>query len=169
MNESPSYVSLPILATALQATQTRLRTFLREQGVVVRKRLLDGLPVEVASVTASEAALAKELWGDRNTRFRLVNSGFFYVIQLIPEFDPMRIKLGFSADTSQRLRQHQASAPTARIVKVWPCNRLLEKAAIDFITAKGCSLIRAEVWVCDDLQAVIARGDEFFGVMEAAV
>ena len=37
--------------------------------------------------------------------------GVFYLIQIIPELSPNRLKLGFAADVRQRLSEHRTSAP----------------------------------------------------------
>ncbi len=53
--------------------------------------------------------------------------GYFYIVQLVPEAIPNRIKLGYTDDLKQRLREHQTSAPTAKILSHWPCKRYWEK------------------------------------------
>jgi hypothetical protein len=50
-------------------------------------------------------------------------------------------------------------------LKKWPCKRTWEAAAIDCLTREDCQLILNEVFDCDDLQALIARGDAFFAQM----
>ncbi len=55
------------------------------------------------------------------------SSGVFYVIQLEPDLDPGRIKLGFATNVRERLRKHRTSAPFAVIVRTWPCKLLWEK------------------------------------------
>lgn len=90
--------------------------------------------------------------------------GFFYIIQLIPEFDPHRVKIGFTDSLEQRLAEHQTSAPTARIIKSWPCKRSWDYAAMDSITREGCKLVLNEVFE-GDIQGFIARGDAFFAMM----
>lgn len=91
--------------------------------------------------------------------------GYFYVIQLIPELDPHRIKVGFASDANARLDAHRTSAPTAELVLTWPCKRCWEKSAIDCATKEGCELIRGEVFTCKDIDALVARCDTFFQIM----
>jgi hypothetical protein len=92
-------------------------------------------------------------------------AGFFYVIQLIPEYDPKRIKLGFADNVSSRLTQHRTSAPTAKLLKSWPCRRSWERTAIDAIAAVGGALILNEVFEFQDIEAAIARADQFFSFL----
>src|SRR6266498_1198427 len=49
--------------------------------------------------------------------------GVFYIIQLEPQFDPGRFKLGWAGDIEERLRKHRCVAPFAICVKKWPCRR----------------------------------------------
>ena len=45
----------------------------------------------------------------------LTDSGQFYLIQLEPQHDPGRIKLGFTTDLEERLRKHRCSAPFSQV------------------------------------------------------
>ena len=90
--------------------------------------------------------------------------GFFYVIQLEPEHDPGRFKVGFASNIKERLRQHRCSAPFSTVLQTWPCRRTWESAAID-CTTEGCVQIRTEVFRADSLEAVLRRGGSFFGLM----
>jgi hypothetical protein len=92
-------------------------------------------------------------------------SGFLYIVLLCPELSMYRVKLGFAVDVQQRLRQHQTAAPTARLVKSWRCRPTWEIVAIDSLTRTECSLVREEVFECETLEALIDRGDAFFGLL----
>ncbi|WP_139555998.1 hypothetical protein [Methylotetracoccus oryzae] len=91
--------------------------------------------------------------------------GFFYVIQLIPELDPKRLKLGFAESIDQRLSQHRTAAPTAKVLKAWPSRRSWELTAMDSLTRIDCSRILNEVFECDNPQALVDRGDAFFSLL----
>ena len=56
--------------------------------------------------------------------------GFFYIIQLVPEALPNRVKIGFADNVERRLTEHHTAAPTARVVKAWPCKRSWDYAAM---------------------------------------
>jgi hypothetical protein len=93
----------------------------------------------------------------------------FYVIELVPELDPTRIKLGFALNLNERLAQHKTAAPTARVLKFWPCRRAWELTVMDSLSAANCRLILNEVFECDDLPALLRRGDEIFALLPEPV
>lgn len=90
--------------------------------------------------------------------------GFFYVIQLVPEAIPNRVKVGFADNVEKRLTEHKTAAPTAKLLKTWPCKRSWDYAAMDSITREGCKLVLNEVFE-GDVQGFIDRGDRFFALM----
>jgi hypothetical protein len=92
-------------------------------------------------------------------------SGWFYVVQPIPEFDQNRIKLGFAVDTRQRLATYRSICPSAEILKAWPCKATWERTAIASISREGCSSLGQELFQCDDVAAMIDRADAFFKLM----
>ena len=91
--------------------------------------------------------------------------GVFYVVQLVPELDPNRVKLGFADDAGTRLLQHQTAAPTAKLVKTWPCKRSWEFTVIDSLATSGCKLILNEVYECEDVARLIEHGDRLFALL----
>jgi hypothetical protein len=90
--------------------------------------------------------------------------GNFYLIQLEPEHDPGRFKVGFTTDLSGRLRHHRCSAPFAQYLKHWPCRRTWERAAIDCMTADAEKL-HTEVFRGLSLDDVLMRAERFFAMM----
>lgn len=94
--------------------------------------------------------------------------GHFYVIQIVPDLAPKRVKLGFASDVGNRLQAHRTSAPTAWIATSWPCMRSWELAAIASATRTGCQLVGGEVFDCEDLEALISRCNAFFAIMPDA-
>lgn len=90
--------------------------------------------------------------------------GHFYVIQLVPEALPNRIKIGYTDNIDKRLTEHQTAAPTARVLASWPCKRSWDYAAMDSITREGCVLVLNEVFEGDP-EGFIKRGNEFFSMM----
>lgn len=92
-------------------------------------------------------------------------AGMFYVIQLVPELDPRRIKLGFTIGLNDRLVQHQTAAPTAKVLKSWPFKRSWEVTVMDCLSSVACRHILNEVFECDDLDNLVRRGDEFFRIL----
>ena len=92
------------------------------------------------------------------------DEGWFYLIQLEPEHDTGRFKVGFTTDLDGRLRHHRCSAPFAAYMKSWPCRRTWERAAIDCMTA-GLEQLHTEVFRGSSLDQVAEHGDRFFSVM----
>jgi len=90
--------------------------------------------------------------------------GYFYIIQLVPEALPNRVKIGFADIVDKRLAEHRTAAPTATLLKSWPCKRSWDFAAMDSITRTGCKLVLNEVFE-GDIQGFLDRGDAFFAVM----
>jgi len=90
--------------------------------------------------------------------------GFFYLIQLEPEHDAGRFKVGFTMDLDGRLQKHRCSAPFARYVSSWPCRRVWERAAIDCVTS-GCDQLHTEVFRAASMDQVSARAQAFFAMM----
>lgn len=94
----------------------------------------------------------------------LPESGVFYLIQLEPELEPGRFKVGFSSNMAERLRAHRCIAPYVKTLKTWPCKSLWEKTAIHCVT-KGCKQLHTEVFSTDSIDTVIEEGDKFFGLL----
>jgi len=94
-------------------------------------------------------------------------AGVFYLVQLEPDFDPGRFKVGFAAGMAERLRHLRCSAPFATVVRTWRCRRLWERTAIDSVTV-GCEQLHTEVFRTGSLDEVVARCERFFAVMPAA-
>src|SRR5690348_7178080 len=90
-------------------------------------------------------------------------SGSFYVIQLMPEAAPTWVKLGYTTDIAQRLRSHQTTCPTAKVLHTWPCLPRQERPAMEAMTSSACQKMGAEVFICTDLDTLLLQGERFFG------
>ncbi len=96
---------------------------------------------------------------------KIVDHGCFYFIQVIPDFTPNRIKLGFSDNLTQRIGSFKTVIPTLKVVKTWPCLRCWERAAIASVTRMNCIFIGEEIIDCDSYELILQRCDEFFSIM----
>ncbi len=73
-----------------------------------------------AAAIRSELEKSAEPFGINNPRLGSLSPlpaddvGFFYLIQLEPEHDSGRFKLGFTMDLDGRLQKHRCSAPFAK-------------------------------------------------------
>lgn len=166
------FISLKQLAKELELDRSNIRKYVLKSGIRPHKRRTPDsggqltLALTVEEATRIRAKRQEEgFFGS----MKLVSkeTGFFYVIRLVPELDPRRIKLGFAEDVAVRLAQHKTAAPTAVLVKCWPCKRSWEGTAIDCLASSGCRLILNEVFECEDVEALIARGDQFFKLLPA--
>lgn len=90
--------------------------------------------------------------------------GHFYIIQLVPEAMPNRVKLGYTDNLETRLAEHQTAAPTARYLGTWECKRSWEQAVIDSITRKNCELVMNEVYE-GDIEDILRGAEDFFKLM----
>ena len=112
----------------------------------------------------SRDAAASNTADESNGNIAYSETGVFYLIQLEPDHDPGRFKVGFAINMSERLRKHRCAAPFAAVMKTWPCKRTWERAAIDCVTV-DCEPLHTEVFRCEDLDSVIKKCDQFFEVM----
>jgi hypothetical protein len=90
--------------------------------------------------------------------------GVFYLIQLEPEHDPGRFKLGFATNIEERLRSHKTAAPFSKVLKTWPCKLLWEKTAIE-CASQGCARLHTEVFRTESIDEVQSRCEQFFKLM----
>jgi len=90
--------------------------------------------------------------------------GYFYVIQLEPELDPLRLKLGFATSVEDRVRKHKTSAPFSKVLAFWPCKLLWEKTVIDCLT-ENSEKVYTEVFRVEDVEETIRRATAFFELM----
>ena len=110
-------------------------------------------------------AISAEVYGSSSeVVFESSTAGVFYLIQLEPEHDPGRFKLGFASNLEERLRAHKTAAPYSIVVKTWPCKLLWEKTAIDSVT-QGCEQIHTEVFRHCSMTEIEHRCDRFFELM----
>lgn len=95
----------------------------------------------------------------------VAKTAVFYIIQLVPELDCKRVKLGYTGNLNARLRAHRTACPNAKVLAYYPCLETWELAAIASITREGCELIGNEVYQTSDLDMMVDRADTFFAIM----
>ena len=96
-------------------------------------------------------------------------SGWFYIVQLVPELDSRRVKLGFSRNCKLRMDDYRTACPTASLLASWPCKASWETAAIASVTRDDCERIGEEVFQCGCVESLRKRVDEFFGLMPSLI
>jgi hypothetical protein len=169
MNQN-KYISLKELSERLNMDRSHARRYLKRLGVKTQKRRTpdsgNQLCLTVTEKQAAEIIEARQNEGFLNSdKSVITESGFFYVIQLVPELDPNRLKLGFAININERLSQHRTAAPTSVVVKSWPCKRSWETTVMDCLASVGCRLILNEVFECDDIEKLLKKGDELFSIL----
>jgi hypothetical protein len=104
---------------------------------------------------------------EEKSEFNENQVGYFYLIQLEPNHDPLRFKVGFAINVGDRLIKHKCSAPYATIIRQWPCKLLWEKTAIDYISI-GCERIHTEVFRAPrSLDETIEKCERFFALFQS--
>ena len=168
--DQATYISIKHLAEKLGMDRSHARRYVLKLGFTPQKRRTpDSSNQLTLTLTAEEAeAILKHRTSQGFTeQGNVVESepGMFYVIQLVPELDPKRIKLGFTIDLDDRLVQHRTAAPTAKVLKSWPCKRSWEVAVMDCLSLVACRHILSEVFECDGLDDFVMTGDELFRIL----
>lgn len=173
-------VAIVDLADELQVRKQWLFKIAKRLGVQASsRRELDRGNQMVATVAPTDAeAIRQVVMASRRSAQCTVSSmngttpievlggeeGFLYLVQLEPEQDRGRFKVGFTTDLDGRLRKHRCSAPFALYVKSWPCRRTWERAVIDCMTT-GLEQLHTEVFRTASLEETVSRGDRFFSLM----
>lgn len=167
-------IAIPDLADDLQVRKQRIFKILPRLGITTELRREPGRGNQmVATVSDQEAQIIRTEIA-KSTHEAIGNGrasgacalqcadgdGYFYVIQLEPDHDPGRYKVGFTTDLDGRLRKHRCSAPFSVYVETWPCRRAWERAAIDCITI-GCEQLHTEVFRTPVIDGVVARARAF--------
>ncbi len=131
-----------------------------------RGKLTYAFTEEEAEQIVSARRQAGFIMGDtRGTPSVRDDIGVFYIIQIVPELAPNRLKFGFAARLHDRLAQHRTSAPTACILRSWPSRRTWEPALIDCLASVGCELILNEVYECYNLESLLDYTESLFKLM----
>lgn len=167
------YVSLKEIAKVLRVDRSNARKIILNQGFApIRIRTEESknqLTLALTKEEAQELYSMREKAGFNPSKQIAVNTengkGEFYIIQLIPELDPLRLKFGFASNSQSRLQAHRTTAPTCEILKTWPCKKIWEQPAIDSITRNNCKKIGGEVFQVSDLEKIVEKANQFFDIM----
>jgi hypothetical protein len=167
----PDLEGIAYIARRLGLDAGTVRRFIAREsealGVVLHRGKGDRLLLtrdDADKVIASYEARRGPVNPDDQASATLDRYGWFYVIQLVPEALPDRVKIGFADNVDKRLAEHRTAAPTARLLKAWPCKRSWDYAATDSVTRDGCKLVLNEVYEGEP-RGFLDRGDQFFSVM----
>src|SRR6516165_4314836 len=127
-------IAIVDLADDLQVRKQRIFKILLRLGIrPTQRRDANRGNQNVDTVNPSEAAAIRAEIGRSSDASGTGNSpssggtaaftsddvGFFYMIQLEPDHDPGRFKVGFTTDLDGRLQKHRCAAPFAQYLKSW--------------------------------------------------
>lgn len=102
-------------------------------------------------------------------RQRVNREGLFYILQLVPDLRPERVKFGWTQQSLQgRLRPYRTAAPTFTLAGAWPCLGQWEQAVMVAVTDPRDTRVGREVWDVADLGALLERTDGFFASRDRA-
>lgn len=161
-------VTVKELAQEFRLDRSNVRKYILAQGFdFIKTRTPESKGQLTLALTLTDAEAIRELRENQGfvTTGKVVidnGIGWFYLIQLIPDIAPQRVKLGFAGNVEGRLASHRTSAPTVKLIKAWPCKKVWERAIIDSMTRMDCQLVAGEVFDCADLLGLIQRCDDLF-------
>jgi hypothetical protein len=173
LNDSEDRVTIADVADELQAHRPTIFKIVRRLGIDTQKRRdKDRGNQQVDTIASSDIDRVREaLLSGRRAAATDANAligdgeiGYFYLVQLEPDHDSGRFKVGFTTDIDGRMTKHRCSAPFAVCIRYWPCRRTWERAAIDCITS-NCERLNTEVFRTADLASIVRRCDAFFSLM----
>jgi biotin operon repressor len=173
MKTTSDFITVCQLATELGMDRSACLKAVKKAGVDIHMRRPTGARGQkAASLTTEQAEAFRALRREQGfavgrSKGEAVRSkdGSFYAIAIVPDLDARRVKLGFAESVKTRLLEHQTAAPTAVLLRAWPCRRSWETAAIAALTRSGAKLIRNEVYEIGDVDAMLETGDAFFAMV----
>jgi len=171
--DNNSYVTFIELSDELGMDRSNFRQYALKNGFKPFEVRSNKNHLKVLAISSEDAELIRKLRNNqgystdpkRSGVISVESKGCFYIIQLIPDVQPNRVKFGFSSDVKYRLKAHRTSAPTASLLRFWFSKSSWEMAAIDSITRTDCRSISNEVYDCESLDSLIERAETFFNLM----
>ncbi len=155
-----------VLLTKLAMDKSHARKYILRKGFTfLQVRTAETGNQLALALTADDAAAVRHLRPQTGFAAPAPNlTSWFYIVQIFPDLDPRRVKLGMATDPHRRLQEYVTLAPMAQLLKSWPARPSWEGAAIDSAT-RHCRRLGVEVFVVDDIPKVIERLDAFFALM----
>lgn len=168
-----SFVILADLARELGLDRSNMRKYAIKHGFsFLQVRTPKSRGQSVLALTEQDAEAVRELRSKQGflsgqPHGQPVDNGhgWFYLVQIAPDLDPMRIKFGFASDPIRRIDYYRTLSPTVTLVKTWRCRASWERAAIDSLTRLNAISLGGEVFQIEDLASAIQQGDTFFSIM----
>ena len=162
------YITLKDLSGELGIDRSHLRRYAIKLGIdPLRVRTRESQNQETLAVTLADADKIRQTRsrdGYNGGTVPASDGGGFYVIRLIPDLAPERVKFGFARDVHKRLLEHRTASPSAEIVGAWSCKQAWEPAALDALSDGG-EWVGGEVYDMPDVDAVITKGNALFKLL----
>jgi len=90
-----------------------------------------------------------------------------YLVQLLPDLSPNRVKIGYTADILARIRDFKTTCPDLKLVKTWQCSRqTLEPGIVSMIITSDDKSISNEVYQLKNIEDTLRRAEEVFKLLE---
>ena len=88
-------------------------------------------------------------------------NGLIYIVQMLPEVAPWRIKIGHTRMTvGKRLNSYRTLCPNAVVLAFWAGSTSQEQTLLRSIDGR---IRKSEVFDCDNLESVLVRVDRLLG------
>lgn len=161
-------ISIAEIAEIHGKRRQSLHKIVRRLGLgVVKRKSVKGRGQSISHISANDYEELKRHikdWSNLEPDPNGEGSGVFYIIQLEPQLDPTRVKVGFTENLEERLRSHRTTAPYSAIVEKWPCKLLWERTAIECVTQE-CEQLYTEVFRAKSISHLVEMADRFFRLM----
>lgn len=170
----PEYVTLKEFSERIKMDRSQTRKWLIREGFsmvsirdMVSRQTVNALTAEDASLAFDRRQKQGFTHQDNRPPVLLAddNNGVFYVIKLMPDLAPNRIKVGFASSLQPRLDAHRTTCPSLDLVKHWSCRRVFEPAAIAAAVNGTSMLYGGEVYDAESVEDVVSRLDAFFSLV----
>lgn len=93
------------------------------------------------------------------------SEGWVYVMAMVPDLDPRRLKVGFtSGDPAARMRSLRTACPTMKLLGAWPGTRECERAAHDAVDGR---IEGSEIFHVRDVAATLAQVESVVSCVNA--
>lgn len=149
-------ILLSDLALELNYDRSHLSRFAKFNNIPVQKTFFGDSKRQRLVISLEDAERIKALRLQPRPE-----TGFFYIVQVCPDLDPNRLKLGFTINPEQRLSTYHTISPTARIVEKFFCKATDERPAIEFITQTAARL-GVEVFQFNDWRIALMKAESYF-------
>lgn len=95
-----------------------------------------------------------------------IGIGWFYIIQLLPNDLPHRIKFGYTVSIEQRIMTHRTTCPELKVLASYKIKALWERTLIDMIThIVPNSPVSGEVFNVVDIDLLVNKVSEIMRLL----